>query len=123
MILILGRGYDSGPASGPGGRGSTVPVGFLPWVAGTLCRWSWGLRQGSDPGCTASKLMAWVSDLGFIRSATLLVVLVDRTAEHFASLDWQVQRWADLAVLVGWSLLPGLVRAVPVVMGGVLAED
>jgi hypothetical protein len=24
----------------PGGRGSTIPVGFFPWVAGTLCRWS-----------------------------------------------------------------------------------
>ena len=60
---------------------------------------------------------------GFIRSLGCLVVLVDHAAEHFASLDWQVQRWADLAVLVGRPLLAGLVRAVPAVMAGVLAEN
>jgi hypothetical protein len=35
----------------------------------------------------------------------------------------QVQRGSSLAVLIGWSLLAGLVGSVPVVMTGVLAED
>jgi hypothetical protein len=52
-----------------------------------------------------------------------MVVLVDHAAEHLLSLNRQVQRSADLAVLVGWSLLAGLVRAVPAVMAGVFAED
>jgi hypothetical protein len=26
------------------------PRGFLPWVAGTSCRWSGGLRECGDPG-------------------------------------------------------------------------
>ena len=47
----------------------------------------------------------------------------DHAAEHLPSLKRQVQRNADLAVLVGWSLLEGLMRVVPVVMAGVLAED
>ena len=50
------------------------------------------------------------------------MVLVDYAAEHLAPLDRQVQRRAGLAVVAGWSLLAGLVRAVPVVMADVLAE-
>ena len=38
-------------------------------------------------------------------------------------MDRQVQRNVGLVVVVGRSLLAGLVRAVPVVMGGVLAQD
>jgi hypothetical protein len=75
---------------------------------------------GDFPPCTASKLIAWRLTWGLYDQLRCLVVLVDHATEHFASLDWQVQRWADLAVLVGWSLLAGLVRAVPVVMAGVL---
>ena len=44
-------------------------------------------------------------------------------ARHLPPLNRQVQRSAELVVLVGGSLLAGLVRAVPVVMAGVLAED
>jgi hypothetical protein len=51
------------------------------------------------------------------------VVLVDDAAEYLAPPDWQVDWNGDLAVVVGRSLLAGLVRAVPVVMGGVLVQD
>jgi len=51
------------------------------------------------------------------------VVLVDHAAENLASLDRQVQRRAGLAVVVRWSFLAGLVRAVSAVMVGVLARD
>jgi hypothetical protein len=81
-----------------------------------------GLEVGLE-ACTASKLIAWCLTWGSYDQLRCLVVLVDHTAEHFTSLDWQVQRWAGLAVLVGRPLLAGLVRAVPVVVGGVLAED
>jgi hypothetical protein len=54
----------------------------------------------------------------------LLVVLVDHVAEDLPPLNWQVQRSAGLIVIVGWSLLVGLVRPVPVVtLTGLLAED
>jgi hypothetical protein len=43
-------------------------------------------------------------------------------AEHLPPLDRQVQRYARLVVAVGWSLLTGLVRAVPVVMSDILAQ-
>jgi hypothetical protein len=52
-----------------------------------------------------------------------LVVLVEEATEHFPPLDRQVQRNADLAVSAGRSLLAGLVRAVPLVVDGVLAQD
>jgi hypothetical protein len=48
---------------------------------------------------------------------------VDYAAEYLPLLDRQVQRNADLVNLVGWSLLTGLVRAVPGVMAGVVAQD
>ncbi len=51
-----------------------------------------------------------------------MVVLVDQPAEHLPPLDRPVLRYAGLVVLVGWSLLAGLVRAVPVVMAGILAQ-
>ena len=64
------------------------------------------------------------ADLGLVRSAKRCsVVLVDHATEHLAPLNRQVQRNADLIVLVGRPLLAGLVRAVPVVMAGVLAQD
>jgi hypothetical protein len=44
------------------------------------------------------------------------VVLVDHAAEHLPPLNWQVQRGSSQAVLIGWSLLAGLVGSVPVVM-------
>jgi hypothetical protein len=52
-----------------------------------------------------------------------LVVLVDHAAEHLAPPNRQIQGSAGLVVVVGWSVLAGLVRPVPVVMTGVLAED
>ena len=61
------------------------------------------------------------SDLGSYEHLCRPVVLVDHAAENFAPLDRQVQRRAGLAVVVGWSLLTGLARPVPVVMAGVLA--
>ena len=55
--------------------------------------------------------------------ATGLVILVDHAAKHLAPLNWQVQRRAGLVVVVGRSLLAGLMRAVPVVVAGVFAQD
>ena len=76
------------------------------------------------PGCcTASKLIALCPTWGSYDQLRRLVVLVDNAVEHHAPLDRQVQRRAGLAVLVGRPLLAGLVRAVPVVVAGVLAED
>src|SRR6266566_6867785 len=47
VVVILASGYDSGPAVGPGGRGSTGPgLSFL--VAGTASGWSGGLRERVD---------------------------------------------------------------------------
>jgi hypothetical protein len=43
------------------------------------------------------------------------VVLVDHAAEDLAALHRRVQRYDDRLVMIGWSLLPGLVRPVPVV--------
>src|ERR1039457_3839564 len=60
--------------------------------------------------------------MGFMIRLGNLVVLVDHAAEHLPLLDRQVQRTADLVIPVGWSLLAGLVRAVPVVMARLLAQ-
>src|SRR5208282_3605084 len=73
--------------------------------------------------CTASKLIALCPTWGSYDQLRRLVVLVDNAVEHLAPLNRQVQRRAGLAVLVGRPLLAGLVRAVPVVVAGVLAED
>jgi len=51
-----------------------------------------------------------------------LVVLADDPAECRPPQDWEVQRGGGLGVLVGRTLLAGLVRPVPVVMAGVIAE-
>jgi hypothetical protein len=51
------------------------------------------------------------------------VVLVDRSAEHLSALDPAFQRYHNVVVLIGWALLAGLVRAVRVVMLGVLLQD
>lgn len=65
-----------------------------------------------------------VSDLG-IHGGWLRrpVVLVDHASEHLASTDRCVRWHYSGLILVGWSLLTGLVRAVPVVMADVLAQD
>jgi len=49
-------------------------------------------------------------------------VLVEPAAEHLPPLERQVQRRTRLAVVAGWSSLAGLVRAVAVVMVGVLTQ-
>jgi hypothetical protein len=46
----------------------------------------------------------------------------DHAAKHLPPLNRQVPRNAGLVVSVGWPLLAGLVRAVPVVVAGVLAR-
>jgi hypothetical protein len=51
------------------------------------------------------------------------VVLVDHTAEHLAALHRCVQRHDDPFVMLRWPLLPGLVRAVYVVVPGVGSQD
>jgi hypothetical protein len=51
------------------------------------------------------------------------VVLVDHAAEYLPALDWRVRGRDFRHVEVGRSLLAGLVRAVPVVVARVLAED
>jgi len=73
--------------------------------------------------CTASKLIAWRLTCGSYDQLCRLVVLADHATEHLAPLDRQVQRYAGLVVSVGWSFLAGLVRAVPVVMAGIFAQD
>lgn len=47
-VLFPGSWDSDGPASGPGGRGSTAP-GAPSLIAGTAWRCSGGLRQGGDP--------------------------------------------------------------------------
>jgi hypothetical protein len=68
-------------------------------------------------------LIAWCLTWGLCDQLRRLVVLVDHATEDLSPSDRQVQQRAGLAVLVGRSLLAGLVRAVAVVMAGVLAED
>ena len=68
------------------------------------------------------KTRRMASGLWFVSSATRPGSTVDHAAE-FPPPAREVQRNANLVVLVGWSLLTGLVRAVPVVMAGVLAQD
>jgi hypothetical protein len=80
-------------------------------------------RAGGRPPCTASILITWCLTWGLCDQLRRLVVLVDHATEDLSPSDRQVQRRAGLAVLVGRSLLAGLVRAVAVVMAGVLAED
>jgi hypothetical protein len=43
------------------------------------------------------------------------VILIDHAAEHLPPLNWQVQQSVSEVVLVGWSLLAGLVGPVLVV--------
>ena len=56
-----------------------------------------------------------MSDLGSFAQLRCPVVLVDHATKHLPPLYWQVQRNAGLVILVGWSLLAGLVWAMPVV--------
>src|SRR5450755_3710658 len=48
--MILGSGYDGGPAGGPAAGGSTGPGGTPFRVAGVAFRWSGCVWQGGDPG-------------------------------------------------------------------------
>ena len=79
--------------------------------------------RGRAAGLYRFKLITWRLTWGLCDQLRRLVVLVDHATEDLAPSDRQVQRRAGLAVLVGRSLLAGLVRAVAVVMAGVLAED
>jgi hypothetical protein len=78
-----------------------------------------------DPAvaCTASKLIAWCVTWGSLAQLRRPVVLVDHATEDFAPLDRQLQRRAGPVIVVGRSLLARLVRAVPVVMAGVIAQN
>jgi hypothetical protein len=58
-----------------------------------------------------------------MRSLRCLVVLVDHAAEYLPPPNRQAERSTSLGALVGWPLLTGLVRSVPVVVVGVAAED
>jgi hypothetical protein len=51
-----------------------------------------------------------------------LVVLADQAVEQLSLWDRQVQREGGLGALIGYPLLAGLVRPVPVAMVGVLDE-
>ena len=64
-----------------------------------------------------------VFDLGSSAQLRRPVVLVDHATEDLAPLDRQLHRRAALVIVVGRSLLTRLVRAVPVVMAGVLAQN
>ena len=65
-----------------------------------------------------------VVDLGFHDPGSSgLVVLADHAAEYLPPPDWEVPRGGGLGFLVGWPLLAGLMRPVPVVVAGVLGED
>ncbi len=70
--------------------------------------------------CTASKLsyVAWpAGSVAQLYAARW--VLVDHAAEDFAALYRRVQPYGDRSVMVGWPLLAGLVRTMPVVVAGV----
>jgi hypothetical protein len=50
-------------------------------------------------------------------------VLIDHAAEYLAALNRHVQRYDDQLVMIGWPLIPGLVRTVPVMVAGVGPQD
>jgi hypothetical protein len=50
------------------------------------------------------------------------VILIDHAAEYFPPPDRCIQRGDDRLGRVGWSLSPGLVRPMAVVMVGVRVE-
>ncbi len=47
------------------------------------------------------------------------MVLVDHAAEDFPALHRRGKRHGDWLVVIGWPLLPGLVRPMPVIVPGV----
>jgi hypothetical protein len=103
---------------GCGGRRQASPaVSRIAPFAGMFTRRSYGTVY-------RFKTSNRVSDLG-IHGGWLRrpVVLVDHASEHLASTDRCVRWHYSGLILVGWSLLTGLVRAVPVVMADVLAQD
>lgn len=70
-----------------------------------------------------SKLSRLLWAAGSLSRLCGAVVLVDRAAEHFLAL-YQCVQWHDgRLVVIGWPLVPGLVRPVPVVMVGVGLQD
>ena len=50
------------------------------------------------------------------------MVLVDHAAEYLPAPHWRTKRHDDRLVMIGWPLLPGLMRSVIVVMPGVGAQ-
>src|ERR1022692_4887141 len=60
---------------------------------------------------------------GFAESLRGSVVLVNHAAESLPALHGCIERQDDLRVVVGRSLLAGLVRAVTVVAAGILSKD
>jgi hypothetical protein len=44
------------------------------------------------------------------------VILVDDAAEHLPTLYRRVRRYDDRLVMIGWPLMPGLMRPVPVIV-------
>ena len=66
-----------------------------------------------DYTCTAPKCRDW-SDLDFGESLTRPVALVDH-AEYLPALHRRPERHDSWLVVVGWPLIPGLVRPVPVI--------
>jgi hypothetical protein len=47
------------------------------------------------------------------------VVLVDHAAKYLPALHQRVQKYNDGLVMIGWPLLPGLVRPMSVIVPGV----
>jgi len=68
-------------------------------------------------------LIAWCLIWGLCDQLGRLVVLADYATGDLVPSDRRVQRRAGLGVLVGRWLLAGLVRAVVVVVAGVLGDD
>ena len=106
--------------SNRGGLSPDVPRGRLSYGPTRVALASAGRRR-PHRGVPVSELFALVGAPRW--GSRSPVVLGDHAAEHFASLDRQVQRNVGLVVVIGWSLLAGLVRAVAVVMGDVDVQD
>ena len=71
----------------------------------------------SGRACTAPKFVA-PTDLRGYRVSRGSAVLVDHAAEYFAALHRCAERHEDRLVVVGWSLMAGLVRPRALGTGG-----